>query len=220
MLVDLELGLFVVADGMGGHNAGEVASSIVVRALHEFFLTQADRTEHTLADGLAIANEEVFTAAGRPEYAGMGTTVVAACVTGNEVLFGSVGDSRIYLARDGALSQLTEDDSWVARVLASEALSADDVQRHPMRHVLTKVVGLRADLEPSMGVSAFAPGDALLLCSDGLHGSVPDPVMAEILAAGGAIDAAARQLVDQALARGATDNITVVIVRRPRADER
>src|SRR5687767_8491670 len=117
MLVDVELGLFVVADGMGGHNAGEVASDIAVRTLRDFFVSQADRTEHTLADGLVLANEEVLTAAGRPEYAGMGTTVVAACVTGTQVLFGSVGDSRLYFSRAGKLKQLTQDDSWVARVL-------------------------------------------------------------------------------------------------------
>ena len=214
MLVDLELGLFVVADGMGGHNAGEVASGIAVRTLRDFFATHPDRTEHALADGLVLANDEVLTASGRPEYAGMGTTVVAAMVTETQVLVGSVGDSRVYLARGGQLTQLTQDDSWVTRVLASEALSDDDLQRHPMRHVLTKVVGLRADMEPSVGVSAFGPGDVLLLCSDGLHGSVPDPAIAEILSTDAPIEAQAQTLVDQALARGATDNITAVIVRR------
>jgi protein phosphatase len=214
MLVDLELGLFVVADGMGGHNAGEVASAIAVRTLHDFFVSQPDRTEHALADGLVLANDEVLSASGTPEYAGMGTTVVAACVTEHQVLFGSVGDSRIYLARGGTLTQLTQDDSWVARVLGSGAFSDDEVQRHPMRHVLTKVVGLRADMEPSISVSPFGPGDTLLLCSDGLHGSVPDPLLVEVLSGGDALEAQAQQLVDQALARGATDNITVVLVRR------
>ena len=214
MLVDVELGLFVVADGMGGHNAGEVASSIVVAALREFFLSQPDRTEQTLADSLCLANDRVIgAAADTPEYAGMGTTVVAACVTGNTMLFGSVGDSRIYLWRDRRLTQLTQDDSWVSRVLGEEALSADDVQRHPMRHVLTKVVGLRPDMEPSMGECVLEPGDAVLLCSDGLHGSVADPVIAEMLIASDAIETQAERLVDQALSRGATDNITVVIVR-------
>jgi serine/threonine protein phosphatase PrpC len=83
-----------------------------------------------------------------------------------------------------------------------------------MRHVLTKVVGLRADMEPSISVSPFGPGDTLLLCSDGLHGSVPDPLLVEVLSGGDALEAQAQQLVDQALARGATDNITVVLVRR------
>jgi serine/threonine protein phosphatase PrpC len=214
MLVDLELGLFVVADGMGGHNAGEVASGIAVRTLREFFVTHSDRTEHTLADGLVLANDEVLTASGRPEYAGMGTTVVAALVTETQVLVGSVGDSRVYLARGPQLTQLTQDDSWVARVLAAESLSDDDLQRHPMRHVLTKVVGLRADMEPSIGVSAFGPGDVLLLCSDGLHGSVPDSAIAGILSTNASLEAQAQTLVDQALARGGTDNITAVIVRR------
>jgi len=218
MLVDVELGLFVVADGMGGHNAGEVASTIAVSTLRDFFATQAPRTEHALADGLALANDQVLAASGRPEYAGMGTTVVAACVTDDQVLFGNVGDSRIYLWRDGRLTQLTQDDSWVSRVLGEAALSEDDVQRHPMRHVLTKVVGLRADMEPSIGANTFGPGDALLLCSDGLHGSVPDPAIAEMLVASESPEATARQLVDQALSRGATDNITVILVRREGSD--
>ena len=218
MLVDVELGLFVVADGMGGHNAGEVASTIAVSVLRDFFATQAPRTEHALADGLALANDQVLAASGRPEYSGMGTTVVAACVTDDQVLFGNVGDSRIYLWRDGRLTQLTQDDSWVSRVLGEAALSEDDVQHHPMRHVLTKVVGLRADMEPSIGVNTFGPGDALLLCSDGLHGSVPDPAIAEMLVAIESPEATARQLVDQALSRGATDNITVILVRRETSD--
>jgi serine/threonine protein phosphatase PrpC len=214
LLVDVELGLFVVADGMGGHNAGEVASAIAVSTLRDFFCAQGERTQHALADGLCHANDEVLAASDRPEYAGMGTTVVAACVTDDQVMFGSVGDSRIYLWRNRRLTQLTQDDSWVSHVLRQEDLSEDDLQRHPMRHVLTKVVGLRADMEPSIGVSAFGPGDALLLCSDGLHGSVPDPAIAELLVADGVIEATAQRLVDQALSRGATDNITVVIVRR------
>jgi len=214
MLVDVELGLFVVADGMGGHNAGEVASTIAVSVLRDFFATAAARTEHALADGLALANDQVLAASDRPEYAGMGTTVVAACVTDDQVLFGNVGDSRIYLWRDGRLTQLSQDDSWVSRVLGETALSEDDIQRHPMRHVLTKVVGLRADMEPSIGVNTFGPGDTLLLCSDGLHGSVPDPAIAEMLVASASPEATARQLVDQALSRGATDNITVILVRR------
>jgi protein phosphatase len=214
MLVDVGLGLFVVADGMGGHNAGEVASTIAVTALRDFFASQGARTEHVLADGLSLANDQVLAASERPEYAGMGTTVVAACVTDDRVFFGSVGDSRIYLFSEQRLTQLTQDDSWVSRVLGESGLSDDDVQHHPMRHVLTKVVGLRADLEPSIGANPFGPGDALLLCSDGLHGSVPDPAIAQLLVASESPEAAARQLVEQALSRGATDNITVVVVRR------
>jgi PPM family protein phosphatase len=214
-LVDLRLGLFVVADGMGGHNAGEVASAIAVRTVHDFIAGATPRTERVLSEGLCLANDQVLNAAvEQPNYAGMGTTVVAACVIGDQVLFGSVGDSRIYLYRDGRLTQLTRDDSWVSRVLGDDALSADDVQRHPMRHVLTKVVGLREDLEPSMGARPFSAGDMLLLCSDGLHGSVGDELIAETLAREATARAAAETLVRLALDAGASDNVTVIVVRQ------
>src|SRR5918993_1975518 len=108
MLLDDGLGLFVVADGMGGHNAGEVASAIAVRTLHEFLRQESSTTEATLEEGIARANEEVFSASTtQPDYDGMGTTVVAAVADEERVLFASVGDSRIYLWRTGTLTQLT-----------------------------------------------------------------------------------------------------------------
>lgn len=215
MLVDVSLGLFVVADGMGGHNAGEVASAIAVRALHDYVRQAGETSEAVLADGLALANEEVLHAAStRPEYDGMGTTVVAAVVSGDRILFGSVGDSRIYRWHDGKLTQLTRDDSWVARLVPNEGMTPEDVQRHPMRHVLTKVVGLREDLEPAVGTSEFLPGDVLVMCSDGLHGSVGDAQIAAHVADDGRVDEIAQRLVDQALRGGASDNVTVVVVKR------
>jgi protein phosphatase len=215
MLVDLSLGLFVVADGMGGHNAGEVASAIAVRALQEFVRQTAVPLESSLAEALSLANEEVFHAAStRAEYDGMGTTVVAALVDADRVVFGSVGDSRIYRWHDGTLTQLTRDDSWVSRVLPEEIMSAEDAQRHPMRHVLTKVVGLREELEPAVGTSPFLPGDLLVMCSDGLHGSLADAEIAGDVTIAGDVADIAQRLVDHALAGGASDNVTVVVVRR------
>ena len=215
MLIDLPLGLFVVADGMGGHKAGEVASAIAVRALHDFVRQTGASSEATLAEGLSLANEEVFQAAcTRVEYDGMGTTVVAAVVADEQLLFGSVGDSRIYLWHGGTLTQLTRDDSWVSRVLPEEVVTPEDVQRHPMRHVLTKVIGLREELDPAVGTSAFLPGDMLVMCSDGLHGSVADEQIADDLSAAGSVAEIAQRLLEHALAGGASDNVTVVVVRR------
>lgn len=215
MLVVPALGLFVVADGMGGHNAGEVASAIAVKAIHEFVAARPAPSEATLREALGLANDEVLSAgATNLEYAGMGTTVVAAQVTEAAVVFGSVGDSRIYHWRAGSLTQLTRDDSWVERVLPGAGLSPEDAQRHPMRHVLTKVVGLREDMEPALGVHPFLPGDVLLLSSDGLHGTATDEQIAAALGADVGVEAIAQGLVDQALTGGATDNVTVVVVRR------
>jgi protein phosphatase len=215
MLVDPALGLFVVADGMGGHNAGEVASAIAVRAFREFIIQADATTEGTLAEGFSLANEEVMNAAATdPGYVGMGTTVVAAVVRDDRLLFGSVGDSRIYVWRRGTLTQLTRDDSWVSRVIPHEVVTAEEAQRHPMRHVLTKVVGLREDMEPSVGARPFARGDVLVLCSDGLHGAVPYRRMADTIRNVVDVKEIAQRLVDQALKAGATDNITVVVVKQ------
>jgi protein phosphatase len=214
MLVDSRAGLFVVADGMGGHNAGEVASALAIRTIHEI-LTGAGPAEPALADAMCAANERVLEAAGvDPECTGMGTTVVAAHVDDRHLVFGSVGDSRIYLWSGGALTQLTRDDSWVSRVLPEEVLTPEDAQRHPMRHVLTKVIGLRQDLEPAVAARPFERGDVLLLCSDGLHGSVGDQQIIDALRSSDPVDAIAGRLVEQALAAGASDNVTAVVVRQ------
>jgi PPM family protein phosphatase len=214
MLVDVALGLFVVADGMGGHKAGEVASALAVETIRGFIAAGAPATTSLLEDGVRRANEEILAEAGRQtDCAGMGTTVVLAVVTEQRMFFASVGDSRVYLWHTGTLTQLTQDDSWVARVL-SEGASVADVRQHPMRHVLTKVVGLHLEMEPAAGECPFGPGDALLLCSDGLHGSLSDEAIATTLgAAGGVVDIAER-LVERALAHGASDNVTAVVVRR------
>ena len=215
MVIDEAIGLFVVADGMGGHNAGEVASALAVKTLHEFLAQASEASESTLAEALCLANDQVLTAAaGNSTYEGMGTTVVAACVSDGALVFGNVGDSRIYLMRGGALQQLTDDDSWVSRVLPAEAIGSEEASRHPMRHVLTKVVGLREDMEPSVGSSTFVSGDMLLLCSDGLHGVVNDEAIKTLLGQSGSVEEIAGELVEQALNSGSTDNITAVVVRK------
>ena len=215
MVIDPAIGLFVVADGMGGHNAGEVASALAVKTLHEFIGQAPDASESTLAEALVLANDQVLhAAAANSTYEGMGTTVVAACVKDGSVVFGNVGDSRIYVMRGGALQQITDDDSWVSRVLPADAIGSEEASRHPMRHVLTKVVGLREDMEPSVGSSPFLSGDMLLLCSDGLHGVVNDQAIAALLGQSGSVEEIAGELVEKALNSGSTDNITAVVVRK------
>ena len=215
MVIDPATGLFVVADGMGGHNAGEVASALAVQSLQESLGRADDANESTLAEALCLANDQVLNAAiTNPTYEGMGTTVVAACVKDGSVVFANVGDSRIYRMSGGALEQLTSDDSWVSRVLPADAIGSEEASRHPMRHVLTKVVGLREDMEPSVGSSPFAPGNTLLLCTDGLHGVVNDAAIASMLAQSESVETIASELVDRALSEGSTDNITAVVVRR------
>jgi protein phosphatase len=215
MVIDPDRGLFVVADGMGGHNAGEVASALAAKTLHDFIADAGETNEAMLAEAMCLANDQVLNAAtGNSTYEGMGTTAVAACVIDSSIVFGNVGDSRIYLMRGGSLQQLTNDDSWVSKVLPADAIGSEEAARHPMRHVLTKVIGLREDMEPTVGSSPFATGDTMLLCSDGLHGVVNDEAIAAQLRRSDGVQEIASELVDRALSSGSTDNITAVVVRK------
>lgn len=214
-LVDLDLGLLVVADGMGGHNAGEVASALAVKAIRDVF--QSDGNPHSqslLVRAVQVANQEILNAAAeQPAHSGMGTTVVAVMIVDEHAYYTSVGDSRVYLWRNGRLTQLTRDDSWLAETLDGEAEHAQDIGSHPMRHVLTKVVGLRPELEPTVSECPLGIGDALLLCSDGVHGAVPHELLATMLSSPRAVEDVAQSVVRSAIARGATDNVTAIVAR-------
>jgi protein phosphatase len=213
MLVDSGRGLFIVADGMGGHNAGEVASDLAVKTIGKFLSLGADSQAH-LDQAIKAANDEILsTAAGQSDYAGMGTTVVAALVTDEHAFFANVGDSRAYVWRSGDLMRLTRDDSWLSA--AMEGVSDSSViEHHPMKHVLTKVVGLRPELQPSIAEFEFRLGDVLLLCTDGVHGSVADVALGELLGSGKPVADIADRVVGVAISHGATDNLTAIVVRR------
>ena len=168
-LVDAGRGLFVVADGMGGHNAGEVASGLAVKTIGEFLSDGSAPSVNVMDEALRLANDQILNAAGqKADYAGMGTTVAAVYARDARAVYAHAGDSRVYLLHDGELTQLTRDDSWVAAALNGVDDDAHEFDQHPMRHVLTKVVGLRPELQPSVAECAFVAGDVLLLCSDGL----------------------------------------------------
>jgi len=215
-LVDLDLGLLVLADGMGGHNAGEVASALAVQTVQAFLRkAQTAPSQVRLGEALSLANARILEeAATRPEQAGMGTTVVAALISGSSAVYTSVGDSRVYLWQEGRLTQLTRDDSWVTATLGEqEAAEAQRSGNHPMRHVLTKVVGLRPELEISTAECSLATGDGLLLCSDGVHGAVSAAELADLLAGRQAVGDLAGAIVGLAIERGASDNATAIVAR-------
>jgi PPM family protein phosphatase len=230
LFVNPEQNLYVVADGMGGHAAGEVASKVAVEAINEFVCMTGGDEEITWPFGLdesmsydgnrlktavRYANNKVLaTTQESSEYEGMATTVVAALVDGQTANIAHVGDSRVYLHRNSGLVQLTSDHSWVNEQIQGGLLSADQARTHPLRNVVTRALGGRADLDVEMQVHEALPGDVLLLCSDGLTTMVPDPDIARIIAAaGGDVEKAARDLVDEANARGGEDNITVLLLR-------
>ena len=222
--------LFVVADGMGGHAAGEVASKIAVDAIDEFVTLTGGNQEITWPFGLddsisyegnrlktAIrhANRKVIEATReRADYEGMATTVAAVLVDGDVANMGHVGDSRIYLWSDGEIHLLTSDHSWVNEQIQSGVISPEQARSHPLRNVVTRALGGRADLLVDVQARKMKPGDILLLCSDGLTTMVSDEDIARVLAAsGGDLTKAANALVDEANGRGGEDNITVVLVK-------
>jgi PPM family protein phosphatase len=222
-----ELGLFVVADGMGGHAAGEVASHLAVEAIRQFIAESAHGGDITwpfgievahsmdinrLTTAVRLANRKVFDEGSRhAELNGMGTTVVAALVTGDRLTLASVGDSRIYRLRDGSLEQLTKDDTWLASVLgAKEAEDADPM--HPLRHVLTSVVGTKDDVKPGAREEQLVAGDTFVLCSDGVHGRLDSVAITEVLQGAASAPDQATRLVDEALTRGSSDNATALVI--------
>src|SRR5678809_144828 len=214
-LVDTNRGLFIVADGMGGHNAGEVASSLAVQAIGDFLADGTPASLNVLDEALRLANDHILTVAGeKPDSTGMGTTVAAVYLREGVAVFAHAGDSRVYLLHKGHITQLTRDDSWVAAAMNGISDNAHELEQHPMRHVLTKVVGLRPELQPSVAECPFVTGDVMLLCSDGVHGAVSEQKLGQLLASRNPVAAVAESVLREALAHGATDNVTAVVIRR------
>jgi PPM family protein phosphatase len=218
--------LFLVADGMGGHRGGERASALVVAAIEHFtlntfkwfFASNAAEAQRVLAEFQSAVRQAdasiVEAAVEHPELSGMGTTMTMAFHRGAQLCVVHVGDSRAYLYRNRELHQLTRDHSLAADMVRTGALRQDEVAGHPLRHVLTNAVGGQ---EAGVTVEARAievqPGDRLLLCSDGLTEMVTNLAITATLEAEPVPEAAARKLLAQANDAGATDNVTLVVVR-------
>jgi protein phosphatase len=230
LYVNPEQNLFVVADGMGGHAAGEVASRVAVDSINEFIcLTSGDEEitwpfgldENISYDGnrlktaVRYANRKVLEATReKSEYEGMATTVAAVLVDDSTAILAHVGDSRIYRYRDGALAQLTSDHSWINEQIQSGLISADQARTHPLRNVVTRALGGKADCQVEMQAHDMEAGDILILCSDGLTTMMPDEEIGRVVqSADGDLAGAAHALVSAANERGGEDNITVVLVR-------
>jgi PPM family protein phosphatase len=229
VLWDAGLGLLTVADGMGGHKAGEVASHLAVDAVRSFLTRSAESEDVTwpfgvdptisfaanrLITALKIANHRVYRAsAEHSDYKGMGTTVVAALAVGSTVSFTSVGDSRMYTLQGSELRRLTKDDSWVVMLQKQSGLDASAFDKHPMRHVLTAVVGARPELDVKVEELALVDGQTIMFCSDGLHGALPDSVIQSILESEPDLERAADKLVQTALKRDGSDNVTILLAR-------
>jgi protein phosphatase len=230
ILVDPDTGLYAVCDGMGGHNAGEVASKMAIESIASFIDKSHKEKEITWPFGLDVnlsfdgnrlktaiklANKKVYKAAdNREEYTGMGTTVVAAVVSANVMTVGWAGDSRAYVLRGPNLTQLTRDDSWVSAAWAEGILSAAEIEKHPLRNVITKAVGAKETIETDVVEHRFQPGDIAMLCSDGLHSMINDEqILAAITPLPATLEETASKLIAAANDAGGKDNVSVVLLR-------
>ncbi|MBA3347577.1 MAG: Stp1/IreP family PP2C-type Ser/Thr phosphatase [Actinobacteria bacterium] len=202
--------LFAIADGMGGAQAGEVASRLAAAVLRD--ANGDDLTEQRLVELIQEANRRVFQRSSEDETtAGMGTTMTVALVDGDSIIFGHVGDSRAYRVRGGELEQLTDDHSLVGELVRSGRLSAEEAEMHPQRSVITRAVGTEPDVDVDTFTVPAQPGDVYLLCSDGLTDMIPDREISSLLDDSDDLNQTARKLVEAANAGGGEDNITVVL---------
>lgn len=218
-----ESGLFLVADGMGGHGNGEVASKLAALSVCETIAAMPNggwrqkgderAPVEALRQALLEANQAVFRAVEtNADLAGMGATVVALIVAGEKAIIGHAGDSRAYRLRAGNLEQLTEDHTWVGQQVTAGELTLAEARNHPFRNVVTRALGGESNLEVDIAVHEIRSGDLFLLCTDGLTGVVADDRIVEILDTSESLDSRCAALVDEANAGGGPDNITVVVV--------
>lgn len=231
-----DLQFCAVADGMGGHNAGEIAARLAVDTLLDVMRDHAAASAfptfgvdpslsaagNRMRAAIHAANLRILeTAVETAEYSGMGTTVVAALVDGDRLTVGHVGDSRLYLMRDGRLRPLTRDDSWMAALLAGDpTVDPAAVRHHPLRHALTNVVGTRAQTEVHVFEESLADEDLLLLTTDGVHGTLEDERIERLMREAEDVRTCAEGLVAAALARGSRDNCTALVARYRRDQAR
>jgi len=216
--------LFAVADGMGGAQAGEIASRLAAAALRRPVQSDVGEGKEHVVSLIQEANRRVYEAAAEDEsVSGMGTTMTAAVAEDDAVWIGHVGDSRAYLVREGRLEQLTEDHSLVAELVRSGKLSPEEAEAHPQRSVITRALGTESDVDVDVFSVQPQPGDLFMLCSDGLTSMLGDEAILHILERErDVVQRAAKRLVDAANDEGGEDNITVVlfeIVEQPESEE-
>jgi PPM family protein phosphatase len=224
-----DAGLYIVADGMGGHASGEVASKMAVDSLKEFFASTAQDPERTwpykmdrskgyeenrLITGIKLANLRIYESAQRdPRQRGMGTTIVTMFAVEDGVYVAHVGDSRGYRIRDGKIEQLTEDHSLLNDYIKMKRLTPEEIANFPHKNVIVRALGMKDTVKVDTRYEQPRAGDTYLLCSDGLSGPVTDPDMLDIVTSSSDLKTAASRLIQRANEHGGPDNITCVLAR-------
>jgi protein phosphatase len=213
-----EIGLYLLADGMGGARAGEMASRLAVDTVAEVVRQSWQRDPQVLLSAVEEANRRVLEASNSdPQFEGMGTTLVAVLEAGDELAIASVGDSRAYLLDEAGFRPVTEDQTWVHEVGRPLGLDEESLRNHPMRHVLTMAIGVGGTLSIHYYMIPLKPAALLLMCSDGLHGVVEAPVLERIMRDNSPghdqLEYKCRALIEAAKEAGGPDNVTCVLLR-------
>jgi serine/threonine protein phosphatase PrpC len=227
ILADDTHGLYIVADGMGGHSHGEMAAELAIATIRHYVESSSDRFDVTwpfgynfdlsvdanrLVNAVQLANRHVWRQAeSAPEYSGMGTTVAVVIVSGNKITVGNVGDSRVYLWRDGALRQLTVDDTWI-KAISGRGAGQIDAFTHPLRSFLTQAVGSKDVVDVHISEEDLTVGDLVILTSDGIHGFIKDDEIASSFCSCEPLENLAAILLEKAKAAGGTDNLSVMLL--------
>jgi len=212
------LTLALLADGMGGHKAGDVASQMTIDVMQRELRTVHDEMsvkqwEAAITMAIDRANAEVYYKASQnPEFVGMGTTIVIGLMTNSRLAIAHIGDSRAYLIHKGQLTRITEDHSLVNELLKSGQISKEEAVLHPRRNVITRALGTEQKIEADISHTEWYPGDTLLLCTDGLSNLLAETLMVEILNMDSSLEGKADLLIERALEAGGDDNVTVVLV--------
>ena len=214
-LVVPAIGLYLVADGMGGAQAGEHASRLAAETIEQAVQHNGKAMDSAgLVVAFGRANQRVMDEAARnPAMEGMGTTLVAAVENDGDLVIASVGDSRVYTYENGILQTITEDQTWVNEVGRRLGIDEENLKNHPMRHVLTMAIGVSDNLRVHTHQIHPSPGMLILLCSDGLHGVVSDEEIRQALSSQASLEGKSKALIAAARSRGGPDNITTVLLR-------
>lgn len=201
-----------VTDGMGGYSGGEIASTYAVDEIREYLASLESVGQQDLCDAIIHANQRIVNrVASEERLAGMGTTAVVTAIKDNQLYWASVGDSRLYIYRDGLLRQITTDHSMVQELLTAGEITKDEMLSHPQRNLLTRAVGVDEVLEVDSGIESILPDDRILLCTDGLSGYVTDDVIASALQSSDDNMMVVESLMDTVYEVGAGDNVTIVV---------
>lgn len=211
--------LYVVADGVGGHLAGELASKLATEIIQEhYYADPAPDVTASLQAAIQIADEHICQEAGaKLKQHGMSTTITAAVLRGDQLIIANVGDSRAYLIRQGRARQATVDHSWVEEQIQFGLITREEAAHHPHRNIITRSLGSNAELQIDIFEEHVEPGDSVLLCSDGLSNMVADDEIADLASQDEDANAIVYELVELAKRRGAPDNVTVILLKtRPR----